>query len=834
MSSSENRSTRKAEAVGPGIPRESDWFTDQGVLLDLARRVDRQRGLPPIIEGYEVLHELGHGGQGVVYYGIQRSTGRTVAIKVLRDSQWTSSSARRRFEREAELIARMRHPNIVRLFDAGITVDGRAYIVIELLRGTSLAELLRMPADGDDSADSRGDASLEPDRGRVQASPSPQPSPLEGEGVKPGGWPVERVLQMFCKICDAVRYAHQHGVIHRDLKPGNVLICESEPVIVDFGLARTWTGPDAGNDPSASGTETGRFVGSLAWASPEQACGRTAEIDTRTDVYSLGAILYQALTGHLPCETSGDFPTAIRNISELPPVPPSGLRRDIDNELETIILRCLAKEPGRRYQSADALGRDVERYLAGEPIEAKRDSVSYLLRKTIQRHKLVAALIGLLLGGLIAGGGILTWLYGRASAAERLAQEQLARTLDEKARSDAVKEFLKRVLGSTRLDYVPGRVRSFPELLAEASHRAGVELAEFPRVEAEVRTTIGGALYSLDRRGAAEEEFRKALAIQQKLLSHDDPSLADTQTALAATLLYRGAHAEAQPLLEGALATYLYRYGSDHPATGNCLLNIGKLLHAQRYHREAEDYCRRALASYEAVEGEESVSVARCLASLGAVEINRRNYDNAEGHLNRARRILEQLHGDEHPLLINVVCSLAELQLFRDDLPAAQTLIEHAHALSDRILGDGHLQTAQVVLLEAGLRRREGRLDDAASLYREVLRRTGSRGPHVLPIVPTCLSGLGFTLQAQGKYADAEAAFREALGIWQDMYPNDHPLVASGLVNLGRLLIDAGRPAEAEPLLRSALEIRRAIWEEDDEIVSETKDLLARCRPLGN
>ncbi|MCG8403692.1 MAG: serine/threonine-protein kinase [Phycisphaerales bacterium] len=819
-----------------------DWFNNQNILIDLARRADRWSDKTPVIEGYEVLHEMGRGGQGIVFHGIQRSTGRNVAIKVLRNSPFATKSARRRFEREAELIAKMRHPNIVRLYDAGITFDGCAYIVIENLRGSSLAELLRLRADGDDGTDSQGDMTSEPNR-------------------EIASWSVPRVLQLFAKICDAVRYAHQHGVIHRDLKPANILVVQGgergpgekeplrpflprspdppvpsspDPVIVDFGLARTWTDTDSNNEVSDSLTETGRFVGTLAWASPEQACGRTADVDTRSDVYSLGAILYQTLTGRFPCDTGGDFRTAIRNVAEIPPVPPSRIRPDIDDELETIILRCLAKEPARRYQSADAVGTDVERYLAGLPIEAKRDSASYLIRKTIQRHKLAASLIALLMSSLVVSAATLTWLYGRASEAEDRVRQQLAQTREEKARSDAVKEFLKRIFGSTRQDYIHARVRSFPDLLADASHRAGVELAQFPRVEAEVRTTIGGALFCLDRHSAAEDEFRKALAIQQRLLSYDDPALAGTQTALAATLVSRGALAEAQPLLENALATYLHRYGADHPATGNCLLKVGKLMHAQRYHNDAETYCQRALATYQAIYGERSVPVARCLAALGAVRLSRKDYDRAEEDLSRARRILEQLHENEHPLLIRVVCSLAELRLFINNLSEAAKLIHEAHALNDRVFGDGHLQKAKIILVEARLRRQERRLDEAERLYREVLRRTRDRGPPIPPIVPTSFSGLGFTLQKQGKHSAAIASFRKALKIWLELRSDEHPLVAAGLANLAQALMDVEQWGEAEMLLHNALKIRRSIWPEDHEIVLETRDLLARCSDSQN
>ena len=312
----------------------------------------------------------GRGGQGAVYLATQLSTKRPVAIKVLLDGSLAREAGRRRFEREIELVSALRHPNIVRVYDSGVATEDRPYFVMEHIDGAPLDEcVVGQPAKSD------------ADRSVTSA------------------------LQQFVSICDAVKYAHQHGVIHRDLKPGNILIdSDGQPHVVDFGIARPVV-PGA-TDGSSNLTATGGFVGTLAYASPEQITGDPLAVDTRTDVYALGIILYLMLTGRPPYAVGQAMADAVKAIVEVQPPPPStwtrkettggerGGRRAgrIDHELDTVVLKALAKRPDDRYPSVEALQRDVEHYLGGEPIEAKRDSAWYVLRKTLARYKTVALL----------------------------------------------------------------------------------------------------------------------------------------------------------------------------------------------------------------------------------------------------------------------------------------------------------------------------------------------------------------------------------------------------------------------------------------------------------
>ena len=339
------------------------------------------------IEGYEVLRELNRGGQGVVYQAIQKSTKREVAIKVMLEGPFASAMTKRRFEREIELVASLHHPNIVAVFDSGVS-HGKYWYAMDYIRG--------MPLDAFVAAQSMS---------------------------------IDDILRLFAKVCDAVSYAHQHGVIHRDLKPGNVFVDErGEPRVLDFGLAKIAGTEAVGDSRPMLVSVTGQVVGTLPYMSPEQTRGNPDEIDIRTDVYSLGVLLYELLTGKYPYDVSGQMAETLRNIAETEPLRPSSIRRQINNEVETIVLKALAKEPARRYQSAGNLGADVHHFLAGEPIEAKRDSSFYMLRKSLRRYRVPVAITALVTV-LVLAIAIVAVVYQRRLTVDRA--ERLALIMDK-------------------------------------------------------------------------------------------------------------------------------------------------------------------------------------------------------------------------------------------------------------------------------------------------------------------------------------------------------------------------------------------------------------------
>jgi serine/threonine protein kinase/Tfp pilus assembly protein PilF len=371
-----------AEALGgleaPGVASETTISTHAMIEAALREAPDASRASDTDVPaGYEIVREVGHGGQGVVYEAIQQNTKRRVAIKVMLETAYTSETARKRFQREIELVAQLQHPDIIAVFQSGVTATGRPFYVMDYVNGLPLREHIRRH----------------------------RPT-------------LEQTLALVARVGQAVQYAHQRGIIHRDLKPSNILVDgDGNPKILDFGLAKWLAAPV---ETVLSLNE--QVLGTLPYMSPEQSRGRIEEIDTRTDVYSLGVLLYEALTGQYPYPVVGHLTEIVRHISETPPSPPSrkwqsstgvtgrrGRRLragqcPIDHDVETIALKALAKERERRYQSAGELSRDIGRYLDGQPIEARRDSSTYLIWKMVTRNRTRLAAAAVVLLALAAGG----------------------------------------------------------------------------------------------------------------------------------------------------------------------------------------------------------------------------------------------------------------------------------------------------------------------------------------------------------------------------------------------------------------------------------------------
>ncbi|MBP7937723.1 MAG: protein kinase [Phycisphaerae bacterium] len=397
----------RREVRGPGGPEPSEPApgSDAQGAPPLPHAADS--GAPAIdsIPGYSIIREIHRGGQGVVYEAVQKTTRRKVAIKVMREGPFASRQDKTRFEREVHVLAALKHPNIVAIHESG-TAAGSFYFVMDYISG--------QPPDACMAAGRRG---------------------------------VRETLVLFQKICEAVNAAHLHGVIHRDLKPSNIRIdTDGEPQILDFGLAKVAAGEAAGESPMM--TVTGQFVGSLPWASPEQAEGVPGKIDVRTDVYSLGVILYQMLTGRFPYDVVGNFREVLDRIITTPPVRPRLLCGDIDDEVETIVLKCLSKQRERRYQSAGELARDIGHYLAGDPIEAKRDSSWYVLRKNLRRYRAAVA---------VACGFVLVIALALIVSLFLLREVTVERGRAVQAKDDALQKLRDSYLAQTRAGRWSGR-----------------------------------------------------------------------------------------------------------------------------------------------------------------------------------------------------------------------------------------------------------------------------------------------------------------------------------------------------------------------------------------
>lgn len=398
----------RAATPAPRPSRETVGRSDSASHADEPTRVsDAPPGSPPPIaeiaariQGYQLLEELHRGGQGVVYRAVQLGTKRTVALKVLLEGPFAGENARRRFEREIELAASLRHPNIVTILDSGSS-DGHYYFAMEFIDGRRLDVYLaeRRPA-------------------------------------------LHEVVRLLARIADAINFAHQRGVIHRDLKPSNILIDQDgEPRILDFGLAKESRSVDPFRTTVQVLSTTGQIIGTVAYMSPEQAQGR--ETDVRSDVYALGVIAYEAMLGQPPYTVSGALGDVLQAIARQEPAGPRSMRhksrfgREINEELETILLKALEKSPDRRYQTAGDLARDLHHFLRGEPIEARRASAWYMFRKTLRRYRLQALAAGSMLLMLLVFVGVLAWLYTRESAARQRYAELQKREAEARERAEA-------------------------------------------------------------------------------------------------------------------------------------------------------------------------------------------------------------------------------------------------------------------------------------------------------------------------------------------------------------------------------------------------------------
>lgn len=711
------------------------------------------------VPGYRVLEEIFRGGQGVVYKAIQTATKRTVAIKMLLAGGFATPMQRARFEREIEIVGTLRHPNIVTIYESGSLVGGRVGFTMEYVDGRPLDEWIAQQ------------------RTRPEAGAAALGPPERRRGP---------ILSLFRATCDAVSYAHQRGVIHRDLKPSNILVDDqNQPHILDFGLAKA-----LGDTSHRELTRSGEFMGTIAYAAPEQVRGQYADVDTRTDVYALGVIAYEMLTGRAPYPTDGPLSTVVRNIVELEPSRPSSISPGVDDELETIILTALSKDPARRYQSAAALLIDVDHYLAGEPLDARRDSVPYLLRKFLRRHRLPAAIAAAFL--LVLTVGFVTTLTFWGSAVRERNEARRARFDEQRQRetAEAVNRFLQDLVASANPDGTLGQHATLRQALAAAAIRldAGALTAQ-PDVHAALRLTIGDVFRQLGRYDEAETHLQRALELR---------------SAQQGTL-----HAQVAPVLD-ALAMLAADRGNP---------------------RAAADFAQRALDARRLAASVSDPDVLRNTGLL-AVYLSRAGDDARAATLFAQALALARRPSAESPAMhVKLASDYGNFLRERGRLLEAQAwlreALERCRAWSSR--GDDDLPGALTNL--GGVLLQGGDVFAARELFEEVLtlRRTQFRADH--PGIADALNNLVGTYDALGDWEESVALLRDALDIARSALGNDHPRVCWFRRNLAGQLAKLGRYDESELLLREIVAANWRTYGSPNEKVADS--LLAHAEALG-
>ncbi len=678
----------------------------------------------PAFPGHEILAEIGRGGMGVVYKGRDSKLGRIVAIKTIPDGQFASPEQRERFQAEARAVARLRHPNIIAIHAIG-EHDKQPYLSLEFAEGGSLAQ-------------------------RLAARPM---APREA-------------AELVETLARAVHAAHQAGVIHRDLKPSNVLLtAEGVPKVSDFGLAKLL---DAGSERTASG----QVMGSPSYMSPEQAEGHSSRVGPTADIYAMGAILYQALTGRPPFLGESALET-LKLVVSSDVVAPRLLRPDIPRDLETICLKCLEKEPSRRYAAALDLADDIRRYLDGRPIVARPVGPIGRFWRWGRRNPRVAGLSAAVFASLLLGIAASTVLAVRAMRAEAATREQRNRAQTAADRFKAVNDFLRNDLlgqASVEKQAVLGS-QTDPDLkvrtaLDRAAEKIGERFASLPLVEASVRQTIGDSYYELGLIAQARPHLERALELHLEFLGAEDP---DTFSAMH--------------------------------SLGAVLRDAGKLDEARRYLVQARDGLRRT-------KGLDDIETMTAMVDLAELSMLVKQGDSAT-LLSQTAEWFLQTRLIANPETLRAVESVASLLVRNKQSAEAERLVE---AVLDRLraeVGDENPSSLIATRALASIYTATARPVDAERLWRKALsgqrKALGDKHPETLGT--TVL--FGQFLMSQNREAEAEDLFLKALRIGREALDRNHMATAVALGYLAGIHVSKGELKKAEGYLIETAEITR-------------------------
>jgi tetratricopeptide (TPR) repeat protein len=692
--------------------------------------------LPERIGRYRLLECVGRGGMATVYRAEQDNPRRSVALKLL-PPELFSPERRRRLEFEAQLLGRLQHPGIAQIFEADVhRLEAGAtlpYFAMEFVAGQPLTVY-----------------------------------------AKARDLDVRARLELLAAVCDAVQYAHQRGVIHRDLKPGNILVDErGQSKVLDFGIARC---TDADVQATTMLTEAGSLVGTLAYMSPEQVAGDPHELDTRADVYALGVVAFELLTGQRPFDLrERSVAQALELMRTTEPARLASVAPALRGDLDTIVAKALAKDKTRRYAAASELAADLRRYLRDEPILARPPSAAYQFRKFARRNRGLVAGVALAFVALFAGVVGTTTQALRALrqrdaaraaeqlAAARLTEAQTARLAEAEARQaaerDAVKatqiqDFMLNLFESADPRQSAGQDLTVRQLLDDAAARLETDLPAQPEAEALLRNTLGTAYLTLGQPEAALEQFRRALTLAETTHGADDRGTLKTAANLAVVMKERGRSAEAEELLRRVHAGLLRQRGPEDSETLQARGNLANVLRAARKYDEAEVLLRETAAAFERVLGETHRDTLTSLTNLGTLYNDQRRYADAEPLFRRVLELHARVTPAEHPDRLVAMNNLGLTLVYLRRLDEAEPLLRDAHATLQRILGDEH------------------------------------------PLTLTAANGVCNLLVAQERWAEAEPLSRAVVATRTRLFGEAHPATVRAQKVLRRILEARGQADE--------------------------------------
>ena len=741
--------------------------SDSGTFLDPI--LERQQS-PTAIGPYRIVKQIGEGGMGTVYLAQQtQPIRRDVALKVIKPGM-DSKSVIARFEGERRALALMAHPNIAQVFDAGTTHRGLPYFAMELVEGVPITQY------------------CETHKLSIRAR-----------------------IEIFLPVCNAIQHAHQKGIIHRDIKPSNVLVTlvEGEPVakVIDFGLAKALS---VEADAMSLATHAGTVLGTLQYMSPEQTELGAQDIDTRSDIYSLGALLYELLTGSPPLETDRiakeSYLATLQFIREKEPPPPSVRLRQsnqllppLDKELDWIPLKALEKDRARRYETVNALTRDLRRYLAGEPVDAAPPSPGYRFQKFVRKHRLwiatAAAFVLVLLGGI----AISSWMAVRATRAE---QEALA-----------VNEFLRRdILGQadpgrqSELGFKPDQQITVRTVIDRAAAKLDGRFPQQPKVEASLRDTIGSVYTSLGMLDQGQKQLRRAVQLHRGLLGEGDATTIDSQEELAWNLLSSGDSREAEATLAAALASARRTLGVSHRLTLRVAGSLGWVQAAVGKLDESVALLRQAEAGAVKAYGAEDPDVVELQYVLFMSLFARADFAEARRVLTQVTETVNRRFSEDIVKKLALRAAAAMLDDQRGHFAEAHSKFVNILATHRQIYGSHHQTTLLSIRNLAMNLTNQGRFAEAHVLFQELAAQRGSVFPPEHPESLRFLAEWADFHVAQNKLTEAEAIYADALPRLQKRFGDDHPTTIAAYAGLAELRRRQRRLPEAETILAENVE----------------------------